>query len=685
LFVWTRASGTRAVYSGETQVGGVSVSQDGARIRFATRGFLPVLWPWRGANFVGGPDDLGDLWEVSTHTGAVRLLAVVQLTPDSTPTKSAEYLRRQQIELIEAIRKRRRDREIEDSVRLVTEPSRPQIISVPRGVRVVDLGLSPDDRFLSFHRVTMPPDRRTSYMDFVSESGYATELKSRPMLLEPPPAFKLGLVEIDSPRNPGSTRIVWVDPGTTKSAIVHGPYWNAQGTRAVVQILSLDHKDRWISVLDPKTGRTSVVHHDHVDDWLGGPLAGGRWAPGYLQWLPDGTAFGFVSEKTGWTMLYLATLEGEVRQLTSGEWEVRNVQLSPDGKTWYLATSQENPAEEQFYHLPVRGGAPEPITVDHGTHRSVPSPDGGSIATLYETARYMPDLYVQANHAGTTRRRITKSGTDMFYRYAWAPSEIVTFLDPKGKTTWARIWAPPPSQNRAALIYAHGCGECSRAVADAWLEVPSVLYSNYLRQLGYVTAFLDYRGGLGHGHEYRTYAYGYMGGPDVDSGLGLLDLLVDRFGVDRHRIGLYGRSYGGFFTLMSLFRHPGTYAAGVALYPGADWAHYFDPWVPRILGGYPYDAAEAYRRSSPVYLVDGLRDPLQIQHGLIDSNNEIQDTYRLVQILLEHKKDFDFVTYPVEEHGWKEPASRRDSYERMTRWFDSYLVGKADNSKRPTR
>ena len=126
---------------------------------------------------------------------------------------------------------------------------------------------------------------------------------------------------------------------------------------------------------------------------------------------------------------------------------------------------------------------------------------------------------------------------------------------------------------------------------------------------------------------------------------------------------------------MSLFRNPGKWKAGVALYPVTDWAHYNQGYTSRILNGTPQSDDEAYRQSSPIYYAENLQDHLQIQHGLVDNNVQIQDSFRLSQILMEMKKDFDMVVYPVEDHGWDEIPSRRDSYFRMTRWFDRHLLG----------
>ncbi|MCK7461340.1 MAG: S9 family peptidase [Sphingobacterium sp.] len=107
--------------------------------------------------------------------------------------------------------------------------------------------------------------------------------------------------------------------------------------------------------------------------------------------------------------------------------------------------------------------------------------------------------------------------------------------------------------------------------------------------------------------------------------------------VDPRRIGVYGGSYGGFITLMALFTSPDTFAAGAALRPVTDWAHYNHGYTGSILNE-PQDDAEAYKRSSPIYFAEGLKGALLICHGLVDTNVHVQDSIRLAQRLIELRK-----------------------------------------------
>lgn len=669
LHVWSAESGVRTPYRAGDGLSDLAFTGDGAAVVFSTR------------------QGRGELWRFDlAESELTRIARVVEEEKEDT-AGAAAWLRDQQLELIETLARRRRDREVADSVERARGAPPVQHIPLERGAEVRNLQLSPDGRWITFRWQKDPSEEgRTYYMDFVTESGEATPERARPKVGGPQTRYRLGIVRVDPSVPPDSVEVTWAEDGLPEEderrTIVHGPWFSPDGSRAVVQIDTDDYKERWIARLDLESGETTPLHHIRDEAWLAGPLTIGRMSPGFLEWLPDGSAFAFGSMESGWEHLWLADPDGgEVRPLTSGEWEVREAELSPDRSGWLLTASREHPGEEHLYWLPLRGGELRRITTEEGKHDGTLSPDGRRIAVLHETSRLMPDLYLRDNPAlvrdAGAPVRITKSGTDDFYRIDFLESEIVTFDDYAGEPTWAEIWERPGDFNGAAVVHVHGCGECAQAVTRGWDRVSAKLYAKYLAQRGYLSANLDYRGSSGYGHANRTYAYRQMGVSDIDSGLALLDLLAEEHGVDPGRIGVYGGSYGGFYTLMALFRHPDRFAAGVALYPVADWAHYNHSYTARILNGGPVDDPEAYRTSSPIYYVDGYEGGLQIQHGLIDSNVQIQDVFRLTQVLMEREKDFDLAVYPLEGHGWRTEASRRDSYRRMTRWFDWHLLGTA--------
>ena len=143
--------------------------------------------------------------------------------------------------------------------------------------------------------------------------------------------------------------------------------------------------------------------------------------------------------------------------------------------------------------------------------------------------------------------------------------------------------------------------------------------------------------------------------------------------MGEQRIGIYGGSYGGFITLMAMFTQPGVFAAGAALRPVTDWAHYNDSYTSNILNR-PQDDPEAYRRSSPIYFAEGLEGALLICHGMVDTNVHFQDTVRLAQRLIElRKENWEVALYPVEGHGFQNATSWADEYKRIFKLFESNL------------
>jgi len=120
---------------------------------------------------------------------------------------------------------------------------------------------------------------------------------------------------------------------------------------------------------------------------------------------------------------------------------------------------------------------------------------------------------------------------------------------------------------------------------------------------------------------------------------------------------------------------PGVFAAGAAHAPVTDWAHYNHSYTTRILNA-PYGDHEAYLRSSPIYLAEGLKDHLLITHGIQDDNVHFQDSVRLAQRLMELRKDnWDFMLYPIEPHGFQEEYSRLDEMRRRVKLFERVLKG----------
>jgi dipeptidyl aminopeptidase/acylaminoacyl peptidase len=659
---------------------------DGRRAGMAPRLVVAGAQPARAVRVTadGGAVDFlmgEDVHRYDVASGSLRRLTRVVRRPADARTDAQRWLVAQQEELLGAIREAKaRERALARHERAVAANA-VQPIPLPEGAQVDEIAFSPDDAYVTIN-VRIPDRKRppTLYMNYATASGYAETREARGKVGEPRDAFRFGIVRADPGVDPDSVSVRWLElpEAEGRPAITYGPYWNVEGTAAVIATITQDDKDLWIARLDPATGRTTVVDHQRDTAWLGGPpIQANNVRAGLIEWLPGGRLV-FASERSGWSHLYLAEPDGRVRPLTSGEWEVRGAQLSRDRGTWLLRTSREHPADDHLYTMPAAGGALVRLTTEEGRSEGVLSPDGRRVAVLYSRSDRLPDLYLRDATPEARAARITRSGTDEYWRRRWMRPEIVTIPHPDGGVVWGGLYrAAQPDPRRPAVIYVHGGGY--RQFAQRGWSVYGFSRAshygmlNYLAQQGYTVLDFDYRGSAGYGRAYRTDIYRSMGQKDVDGAVAAARWLARTEGVDSTRIGIYGVSYGGFMTLMSLFRYPGVFAAGVSAAGVTDWAHYSDAWTSRILNR-PHDDADAYRLSSPIYHAHGLADPLLIQHGLLDGNVQFQDAVRLQQRLIELEKDFEVIYYPLEEHVIAAEPALYDFQKRLTAFFRTHLL-----------
>jgi dipeptidyl aminopeptidase/acylaminoacyl peptidase len=450
--------------------------------------------------------------------------------------------------------------------------------------------------------------------------------------------------------------------------------WAPTGNYAVVEARAQDNKDRWLLLLDGATGRVTSLDRQRDEAWIGGPGAGGF--PVFNSgWIND-EIFWFQSEASGYSHLYTINVKTkEKKALTSGNYEVQSTQLSNNKKYFYLITNEVHPGEQHFYRLPVTGGKAERITTLTGSNQVSLSPDEKWIAYLNSYSNKPWELYLQPNNpSGKPVQITTQAQSAEFKSYPWREPELVTFTARDGAQVYARLYKPTqPHANKPAVIFVHGAGYLQNAHKWWSSYFREYMFNNMLVDNGYTVLDIDYRGSAGYGRDWRTGIYRYMGGKDLDDIEDGARYLVQACGVNARHIGLYGGSYGGFITLMALFKKPAIFEAGAALRPVTDWAHYNHGYTSNILNE-PFSDSIAYRRSSPINFAAGLQDHLLICHGMLDVNVHFQDVVRLSQRLIELGKDnWELSVYPMEDHGFTEPESWTDEYKRIFRLFETVL------------
>ncbi len=599
---------------------------------------------------------------------------------DQKGTDSQEFLKKQERDFLDVVRERAKRREEAEAKKKTENPRKPLTLTARQTVS--GLELSPDEKWvIATVSETTDGAKSTAIPNFVTESAYTEQIPSRPNVGDTQSKARIAMVGATSGEvqwvEHGQTMPVPLKEGETKVAApgerpvqLFTPVWNEDGSRAVLQARSADNKDRWILSLDPATGKTKVITSMHDEAWIGGP---GMFT---LGWMKNGQDIYFQSEKEGYSHLYAVSTDGgEPRQLTSGAFEVTGVQLSEDKSKFYLTTSEVSPHEFHFYSMSAEGGARTRITETAGRHAVTLSPDEKWMADIYSYVNKPPELFVAGTNSGTSPVKLTDSPAPEFWSYAWLDVPIVQIPARDGAKVPGKFFKPSNfKKGGPAVIFVHGAGYAQN-VHRGWSAnyYREYMFHHYLVERGYAVLDLDYRASSGYGRDWRTAIYRFMGGKDLDDQLDGAKWLVASQGVDAKRIGIYGGSYGGFITLMAMFTQPGAFAAGAALRPVTDWAHYNHGYTSNILN-LPQKDTEAYRKSSPIYHAAGLEGALLICHGMVDVNVHFQDSVRLVQKLIElRKENWEAAMYPVEDHGFVQPSSWTDEYKRIFNLFEKNL------------
>jgi dipeptidyl aminopeptidase/acylaminoacyl peptidase len=429
--------------------------------------------------------------------------------------------------------------------------------------------------------------------------------------------------------------------------------------------------------LDLQTGLFQEIDYQHDDAWIGGPgIPPSNFGSGTLGFLADNVTVYFQSETTGFSHLYTYNLETKVKnQLTSGNWEVRNVSLSNNKKTFYLTTNTTHPGNRNCYKLDVLDKKLQPILTNDGAHEVVVSPDESKLLVRYSYKNKPWELFVATNQKNAKLQQITNSTSEDFNKYKWREPEIVTFKALDGTNIYARLYKPAKEKsNTAAVIFVHGAGYLQNAHNFWSTYYREYMFHNLLTDLGYTVLDIDYRGSDGYGRDVRMGIYRFMGGKDLSDQIDGKKYLVENHNINPEKTGIYGGSYGGFITLMALMTAPKTFASGAALRSVTDWAHYNHGYTGNILN-FPETDPEAYKKSSPIYHADKLEGNLLMLHGMVDDNVEYKDIVRLSQRLIElGKKNWSLASYPIESHGFKTTSSWVDEYSRILHLFNSTLV-----------
>jgi dipeptidyl aminopeptidase/acylaminoacyl peptidase len=452
-------------------------------------------------------------------------------------------------------------------------------------------------------------------------------------------------------------------------------------------------KTRTAEAVDINGGPPKLLHEETVEKFFSSVNATGNAISPDRRWLL------YTTDTTGWDQIFVVpTAGGTPVQITKTPGEHWRASWSPDSRRIAWDANTVDKPGTRHIEVATIGDDPsratiEVVTSGSGTNIAAQwSPDGRRILYQHTDAQNSADLYVVDATPNATPTRLTSSIPAGVDHSIFVAPQLVRYPGPDGKPVPAWLFVPKNldrTKQHAAIVWIHPDGVNMNY--DGWHpdRNEAVYYEihQYLLQQGYVVIAPDYRGSIGYGRDWRNDVYMDVGGNDAKDARMAAGYLKTLGYVDPNRIGVWGLSYGGFFTLLAVTQEPTLFKAAINVAGVADYALYYeDPyhggWTTSRIGT-PEQNPEVYAKAAPMSHVDQLQIPLMILHGTADVNVPFIHSVLLVDKLLKAGKGHltTFMAYPGELHYFDRSFVVRDAWQRVDAFFRQHLQPERGTTK----
>ena len=441
---------------------------------------------------------------------------------------------------------------------------------------------------------------------------------------------------------------------------------------------------------NPETMGIRTVLEEEEKAWISVETGFTDMDVGKLNYLDDGRHFVWVSETDGYRHLYLYQNDGTfVRQLTSGSWDVTDFQgIDEEQGRIYFTATRKSPLERHLYRKDVslasagsNGRRAEPIRITQkpGWHAADMSSDLRYYIDTWSRASVPP--VVTLHESDGERLKVLESNRALKRRlakYDLPEPEFFTLQGASGTELNAYIVRPndfDPDKEYRLLMYAYG-GPGSQTVRKAWGGSRMLWHTYLARKHDILVVSVDNRGTGGRGKAFKSATYRRLGILEARDQIAAAQELAGRPYVDPDRIGMWGWSYGGYLTLMSMLtgEGPQTFDLGMAVAPVTDWRLYDTIYTERYMST-PRSNEAGYEESAPVNYAANLREEqdLLLVQGDMDDNVHFQNVIQMTTALQEAGKQFEMMVYPGRDHGIYGGNTRLHLFTKLTNFLEENL------------
>lgn len=425
--------------------------------------------------------------------------------------------------------------------------------------------------------------------------------------------------------------------------------------------LNRDQNDLDFLYADADDNTVETVMNEQEDTWI--DVENDK-----LTFLDDGEHFVWQSETSGYNHLYLYNNDGTlVTPITSGPWDVTSFEgIDEETGTAYFTAAIESPLERHLYSIKIDmdgGGeeesmaSPVKISDQPGTHSINMSGDLNYYIDSYSNAT-TPTTVTLYNAQGEDIKVLEDNQEliDKLAQYSPPAPEFMQVPGDDGTMLNAYLIKPTdfdPSKAYPLLMYVYG-GPGSQTVRDAWGGSRYLWHAYLADSLDIIVASVDNRGTGARGKEFKSGTYKRLGDLEAKDQIAAAQHLGSMDFIDADRVGIWGWSYGGYMTLLSMLydEGPDTFKLGVSVAPVTDWRLYDTIYTERYMST-PQKNEEGYTLGAPQQYADRMQDDqkLLIIHGDFDDNVHFQNAVQMADALQAANKQFEFMMYPGRNHG----------------------------------
>ncbi|HAO14632.1 MAG TPA: S9 family peptidase [Tenacibaculum sp.] len=389
----------------------------------------------------------------------------------------------------------------------------------------------------------------------------------------------------------------------------------------------------------------------------------------------DDNSFIWTSEKNGFNHIYHYNKAGKlINQITKGEWEVTSYYgFNKTNNTICYQSVENGSINRGVYSISLEGKNKKLLSEQTGTNIAAFSKNLNYFINTYSDAS-TPSIYSLRNAKGEVLKIIKDNAAlkSKLAEYNIASKEFST-ISVNGEELNMYMIKPTnfdPSKKYPLLMYQYS-GPGSQQVANRWGGSNEYWYQ-MLAQQGYIIACVDGRGTGFKGRDFKKITYKNLGKYEMEDQIEAAKKIGELSYIDAKRIGIWGWSYGGYMSTNCILKGNEVFAAAIAVAPVTTWRFYDTIYTERYMRT-PEENASGYDENSPLSYPELLKGKYLLIHGTGDDNVHVQNTYRMVEALVQANKDFEWAIYPDKNHGIYGGNTRLHLYTKMTNFIKNNL------------